>query len=151
MFWDELGIVVFYVNRSEKSGIGIWTINCKIQWEPRFSSARQPKKLRQNRIEITQKPRLKLVCNWVYLRMQTGGNGDILAQLSQLQHGLMTIQRCEHCQITFPDPILYIAHAEMHKKNSIHVRTPARTLLTFRPTTNPPRSNVFCVLGVPMC
>ena len=83
--------------------------------------------------------------------MQNGGNGDILAQLSQLQHGLMTIQRCEHCQITFPDPILYIAHAEMHKKNSIHVRTLLTNTIDISPDAESlPRSNV-CVLGVPMC
>ena len=45
------------------------------------------------------------------IRIQAGP--EFLAQLSQLQHGLMSIQRCEHCQITFPDPI----------QNSLHVST----------------------------
>ena len=43
--------------------------------------------------------------------MQAGP--EFLAQLSQLQHGLMSVQRCEHCQLTFPDPI----------QNSLHVST----------------------------
>ena len=74
--------------------------------------------------------------------MQAGP--EFLAQLSQLQHGLMSVQRCEHCQITFPDPILYIAHVEMHKKNSLHVSTikilsPKRVYIFFE------RSSVGCI------
>merc|ERR1712130_164250 len=37
---------------------------------------------------------MNAMASMAFQRMQNGGNGDILAQLSQLQHGLMTIQRC---------------------------------------------------------
>ncbi|CBY08771.1 unnamed protein product [Oikopleura dioica] len=56
--------------------------------------------------------------------MQGGDFFNQLAQLQQLvganQNAQMQQLRCEHCQITFPDPIMYMAHMDMHKNPAIH-------------------------------
>jgi hypothetical protein len=48
---------------------------------------------------------------------------SLLSQHAQLQQIMINNQnahmqplRCEHCQITFPDQILYMAHMDMHKR-----------------------------------
>jgi hypothetical protein len=63
--------------------------------------------------------------------MQGGDFFNQLAQLQQLvganQSAQMQPLRCEHCQITFPDPIMYMAHMDMHKNPAIHVSTSLAT------------------------